>query len=472
MLILFACWVTSSEPQADDSEAVDTEEPSDSQVDSTPDSDSDCVQHSWFLDGDGDGWGEVEAGEACEPEAGWVAQGGDCDDENDAVHPEAEESCNDVDDDCDDEVDEGVLRSWYVDGDGDGAGGGQAVLACESPDGRVERGGDCDDQQTRLTDTVMVLLGDTDITSAWAAGTANDPALLTYTGADIITVCGGPWYVALTLEDLTGTFEIKGVGYPELIGPSDRPLINASYPGADVTLATLKLKGGSPTVLHQGWPPTRQLWVHDSSVTDGVSADANGGCLSEGFSTMVVSYSEVRDCDAGTYDGGGLAGYQATVKVYSSIFADNKAANGAAMSIEYRDASLEIHDTSFDTNAASNSGGAIMAMNDTSVSLVDSSLTNNTAVLGGAIYAEAYAGITCQSTGGDHGVWGNTASTAGGGVYLDHSGAVSGATLVSTACDWDQSGTNSPNDVTTKASTHDYGDDATFTCDGYVGCTP
>jgi len=70
----------------------------------------------------------------------------DCDDDDPAVHPEAQEACNDIDDDCDGEVDEGLDQTVFLDADGDGWGDDEATLeACETPEGYVAEGGDCDD---------------------------------------------------------------------------------------------------------------------------------------------------------------------------------------------------------------------------------------------------------------------------------------------------------------------------------------
>ncbi|MBI5490838.1 MAG: putative metal-binding motif-containing protein [Deltaproteobacteria bacterium] len=75
-----------------------------------------------------------------------VACGGDdCDDADGRIHPRAAETCDGRDDDCDGATDEGAIGAWYRDQDGDGAGAGDATLACPPPEGFVAAAGDCDD---------------------------------------------------------------------------------------------------------------------------------------------------------------------------------------------------------------------------------------------------------------------------------------------------------------------------------------
>lgn len=69
----------------------------------------------------------------------------DCDDGDPAVHPEAPDTCNGVDDDCDGQVDEDPERVWYRDRDGDGFGEGAGEAACLGPEGTSPFDGDCDD---------------------------------------------------------------------------------------------------------------------------------------------------------------------------------------------------------------------------------------------------------------------------------------------------------------------------------------
>ncbi len=81
--------------------------------------------------------------------------GTDCDDSNEAVGPGVPEVCNDVDDDCDLAVDEGVLRSFFPDTDGDNFGDASAmpVQACGAAAMFAENSLDCDDTMSEISPT-------------------------------------------------------------------------------------------------------------------------------------------------------------------------------------------------------------------------------------------------------------------------------------------------------------------------------
>ncbi len=102
---------------------------------------------TWWPDTDGDGFGDEDLGEErCDAPAGWVQVGRDCDDTEAGAFPGAAEVCDEIDNDCDGTVDEGVTTTWYVDVDGDGFGDGSRTSeACALPSGYAEDGGDCDD---------------------------------------------------------------------------------------------------------------------------------------------------------------------------------------------------------------------------------------------------------------------------------------------------------------------------------------
>ena len=155
------------------------------------------VETSYYLDADGDGYGDVsQTLDACTAPSGYVADGtdcddtdpalnpsdsdsdgtsscggdcddtdaalnvsdadgdgastctNDCDDSNAAVHPAATETCNGVDDDCDGSIDAGATDAiaWYADSDADGYGDANtSTLACSAPSGHVVDTTDCDD---------------------------------------------------------------------------------------------------------------------------------------------------------------------------------------------------------------------------------------------------------------------------------------------------------------------------------------
>ncbi len=105
---------------------------------------------SWYPDADGDGFGD-DAGaiDDCAAPSGFVATGGDCDDANGDVHPEADELCNLVDDDCDGGVDVDAIDAEVVypdvDGDGFGDASDPGIETCDPPKGSTTDNTDCND---------------------------------------------------------------------------------------------------------------------------------------------------------------------------------------------------------------------------------------------------------------------------------------------------------------------------------------
>ncbi|MFH1462791.1 MAG: putative metal-binding motif-containing protein [Pseudomonadota bacterium] len=110
------------------------------------------VQTLWYADADGDGFGDAgSTTESCDPDEGWEDDATDCDDADDAIFPGATEVCDGVDQDCDGEVDEGVLSTWYADADGDGYGDpGVSAEACEPGHGWTADTSDCDDANSEI----------------------------------------------------------------------------------------------------------------------------------------------------------------------------------------------------------------------------------------------------------------------------------------------------------------------------------
>ena len=89
-----------------------------------------------YADADGDGFG-AEAVDGClEPDG--VAIDGDCDDANAKVFPDAEETCDGVDEDCSGVVDDGATDALVYFADA-ATGGGEAPIPDRLP-GRLQHG--------------------------------------------------------------------------------------------------------------------------------------------------------------------------------------------------------------------------------------------------------------------------------------------------------------------------------------------
>ena len=110
------------------------------------------------LDDDGDGLFDCsDADCGYDPECDdldeddYTVRGGDCDDANAAIHPNATEICNGIDDDCDGQSDEDVTTDYYLDSDGDGYGDpNTATQSCSQDANYVENNSDCNDANAAI----------------------------------------------------------------------------------------------------------------------------------------------------------------------------------------------------------------------------------------------------------------------------------------------------------------------------------
>ncbi len=107
----------------------------------------------WFGDADGDFYGTiVNSVMVCIQPVGYVSNGTDCND-NDAIqNPIATETCNNLDDNCNNQIDEGLsFFNYYSDSDGDGFGTGVATSSCiDLGAGYTLNNTDCDDSNAAI----------------------------------------------------------------------------------------------------------------------------------------------------------------------------------------------------------------------------------------------------------------------------------------------------------------------------------
>jgi hypothetical protein len=108
----------------------------------------------WYKDADGDGYTDGTTEVSCKQPTGYVSQAptGDCDDGNSSINPGRAEICDGEDNNCNGQIDEGVLLVFYKDVDGDGYTDGTTQVSCNQPTGYVSQAqkGDCDDGDSSI----------------------------------------------------------------------------------------------------------------------------------------------------------------------------------------------------------------------------------------------------------------------------------------------------------------------------------
>lgn len=171
-----------------------------------------CTLTTFFQDADADGFGNPSSTvQACTQPAGFTLRGGDCNDFNSRVNPNATELLNGIDDDCDGQVDEGfsppppVTFSLTVTRGGTGAG-----TVVSNPPG-INCGATC--SATLVAATVVTLSASADATSQFAGWSG----ACTGTGACVVTMAAA--------QSVAATFMLTA----DTISPA-APMLTATSP--------------------------------------------------------------------------------------------------------------------------------------------------------------------------------------------------------------------------------------------------
>ena len=396
-----------------DSDTNDTNETGDTST-------TDCLDGSepltWYADTDGDGHGDLTAPTvACERPTAHVDSSDDCDDDNAAINPAAPELCNEIDDNCDLAIDEGVGLTLDADADGDTFGDPDApIVACDGAGVYVEDNTDCDDGTATinraavdvcsgvdedcdtilddpLTAAIVAVDGTvTDISEVLRAGTGASPSYIgdqegyqVVATEGTVNLCEGMWYAKVVLAKIGSDLTVRG-----LYGPDVTTLTTDGTSGTGDDGSVIAITGATLTLA--GVTVTGGLGSEGNAKGGGVAITQNGGVAT----TPNVTFNDVIITANSTEYGGGIALFD-----YAST-----------------------------------------VLNDTLV------IANTASAVGGGMWIQDHGEVECTvSALGTGGFVANSAPIAGG-VYF--SGKTNG-TLSSVGCDWGDVGTddNATNDI-------------------------
>ena len=336
--------------------------------------DSDCVVNLLEVDNDGDDYVECD---------GWVGAydmaGGDCDDDNDGVNPGAEERCDGIDSDCSGSV------ADEEDTDGDG------YVECDQWEGDgVLAGGDCDDEDNLFMPGAVRRGGD----HFGSLQSAIDDSLTNQsTTLEVCGVVDG----AAAVGTANPSLSILGRGtQAQILGMADGPALHIESFGQvlleDILVELVNTRGA------QSAPFGR------------------GGALAFDGTDVVLRNVELLDNFA--LDGGGISVVSGDLLMVNSAVRDNMADRGGGIHVMM--GQLVLDNTNVERNVANGDGGGVYVENgDIEMDNGANIRVNNAGFSGGGVYMMLNGDIS-----GNGSIGGNLSGADGGGVFMGGGGRI------------------------------------------------
>ena len=285
----------------------------------------------------------------------------------------AEEVCDGVDNDCDGDVDEAVMVTWYDDLDADGFGAGAAQSGCEAPAGSASAAGDCDDTNAAVHPDATEHCADgrdddcdseTDETCTGCTTTVPGTFPTVQEAIDaagegaVICVAAGTYVenidfrgrdVALLGVEGPDLTILDGSGGYDLLLPvvtfQTGETAAAVLDGFTVTGGTTLGQGGGIRILEAS-PTLHDLVVTENSAWDYVEEGGGGGIYARGGAPTVIDVRvEDNYGESGTEDdyyglGGGIMLDDAPALLENVSVSGNWAGDGGGIYLRDSDASL------------------------------------------------------------------------------------------------------------------------------------
>jgi hypothetical protein len=371
-----------------------------------------CDTSPWYPDTDGDGWGDARYPLfACQPLLGYGPQAGDCDDGDPAVHPNADELCDGLDNDCDGEIDEAnAPHTCHVDADGDGYGDASASLPylCELPPGCVEDNTDCDDADPSVHPGAAEILCDgidsdcdgegfpvrsvLDGTEYQSIQAAVDASAY----GDTVQICPGTHLERVEIPDLSqlSLESFSGEASDTVLDGEVMDQILFAGSESVVTVSQLTFRNGAAISNDQ----LTGLWSHGGAILSCGETLVIEGCVFEDNvcwtqgGAVNLRNDPNSGCGSATQD-------LATLTVIDSVFDGNLTSdgNGGAIGMESaRPGQISISGSEFRSNQVWSAGGAIEVLggDGTELSIRDSVFEANESVGGGTVRVESEGALS------------------------------------------------------------------------------
>ena len=486
----------------------------------------------WFLDSDGDGYGDVgHTQRACSaPGPTWVSNDDDCNDDSSVSYPGAEEFCDGLDNSCDGVVDPDTssdASTWFFDADGDAYGlDSVQTRSCEAPSREwADTGMDCDDTDETIFPGALEFCDGTDsdcdgfersgiATFEATTGDQVDVTTLLEGGVYVVRsegelhVCEGDWTAQIQVE-FDSTMSISSSSGPDIaiVGHGDVS-IDAAGRGSVIELGAsvdsaeihgISVSGG--TSLVGGGIQAEDLHlVIENAVFEGNEANSQGGAIAISSGTLEMDNVAFRENKTTGYHAAGGAIFMEDGELIGSdlVFSSNETVlSGTGGAIHIGSGSVSLSDSRATSNVATNSGG-VLYLGSGSVELIDSELNwnhanfrggavwvsgdltmvgtlmeeNSSGDNGGAVYMSTTGGevtLICDAEGVDSaGFLSNEAEGYGGAVAFTDN---TNHRVESIECDWGTGGSdNSSEDIGMPYYRVDASNDVTFICDA-IDCS-